>query len=445
MSRRSIGLASLVLLLSLSLVGCNLVSIPGMRTGGLNIHGVVVDDEGDGIGGAAILINGQVVVMTGSDGAWDYADAKKGAKVTVSKPGWDFAPASIEVQKDGQVIWVLGTRQTSSSYSVSGRVIDEDGTGIPTVSITITGDATASIVTDAQGNFNRSGLSGSVTITATKSGYTITSPVIVTGADENITFIATKDASVEYAVSGRVVDEDGRGIPTVSIAITGGTTANIVTDGSGNFSRSGLSGTVTITATKTGYTITGPIVVTGADDNLTFIATPDGPTEYAIGGRVVSARGLAVEGVLISVADENGTIQTAFTDSNGFFSKSGLIGRVAATAFLEGWEFTPESRIVNGEDLNLSFYGTPSVEYTYEASGLILMSDGTPVPSVSLRFEFLDLDREDLFTITTPDGAWNMDGLLGRVRITPTKDGLTFHPTSQTIDKAMMYVSFTVY
>lgn len=363
MSRRSIGLASLVLLLSLSLVGCNLVSIPGMRTGGLNIHGVVVDDEGDGIGGAAILINGQVVVMTGSDGAWDYADAKKGAKVTVSKPGWDFAPASIEVQKDGQVIWVLGTRQTSSSYSVSGRVIDEDGTGIPTVSITITGDATASIVTDAQGNFNRSG----------------------------------------------------------------------------------LSGTVTITATKTGYAITGPVQVSGDDDNVVFIATKDAPTEYFVNGRVVSTGGLAIPRAVISFKDELGAIQTAVSDSNGFFSKYGLVGRVEVTAFLEGWEFTPESRILEGADSNLYFYGTPSVEYTYAASGMILMLDGTPVPSVSLRFEFLDLDRDDLFTVTTPDGTWIMDGLLGRVRITPAKAGLTFHPESQVIDKAMMSISFTAY
>ena len=33
--------------------------------------------------------------------------------------------------------------------------------------------------------------------------------------------------------------------------------------------------------------------------------------------------------------------------------------------------------------------------------------------------------------------------LIGRVRITPTKAGLTFHPESQVIDMEMNNVSFT--
>jgi hypothetical protein len=281
MNRRSVGVLSLVLIIALAFVGCDLISVVGVSKGNLRIQGVVVDEDGVGLGGVAVLIDTDVIGVTVSNGTWNHANVKKGAKVTVKKQGWVFDPEPALVKEDNQTIHFVGTRNAS--------------------------------------------------------------------------------------------------------------------------------------------------------------------TEYAVGGRVVSAGGLAIEGVVVSFADEQGTVQTAFSDSNGFFSKSGMVGRIAVTAFLEGWEFTPVSRTVNGEDSNLSFYGTPSVEYTYEASGLILMSDGAPVPSVLLQLEFLDLDREDLFTITTPEGTWNMDGLLGRVRITPTKDGFTFHPRTQTIDKAMMYVSFTAH
>ena len=71
-------------------------------------------------------------------------------------------------------------------------------------------------------------------------------------------------------------------------------------------------------------------------------------------------------------------------------------------------------------------------------------ADGMPVPGVSLRFDFLDLDREPLYTVTSLEGIWGLDGLIGRVRITPIKEGLTFLPVSQITDKAAMSLGFRV-
>ena len=522
MNRKSVGILLVVLVVSLTLVGC-LFSIPGMKTGTLRIQGTVVDGENAGISNVAVFVDSEFIGLTGPDGTWSYGNVKKGAKVTVQKADWVFSSEPISITKDEQVLWIVGTKQESNIYSVSGKVVDDQGRGIPSVVVTFTGDSTVTALTDAQGNFTRSNLAGAYAITAAKDGYIIDGSFNVTSPDSNIVFLAketaptvytvsgkvvdgqgrgipsvvvafTGDSTVTtltdaqgnftrsnltgayeitaakdgyiidgsfdvaspdssivflakettptiYAVSGKVVDELGQGVPSVTIAFTGDTSGSVVTDAEGNFSRSGLSGTVTLTAAKAGYTFTDPIEVRGADDNITFIATISA-AEYSVGGRVVSAGGLAIGGVVVSFEDENGTIQTTFSDSNGFFSKSGLVGRVIVTAFLEGWGFTPVDRTVDGEESNMSFYGTPSMETSYTASGAILNSSEVPVPAVLVKFELLDfVDGEVLWTLAV-EGVWQMNGLRGRVRITPEKEGYTFYPASQIIDRANETIGF---
>lgn len=146
--------------------------------------------------------------------------------------------------------------------------------------------------------------------------------------------------------------------------------------------------------------------------------------------------------MVISFADEKGGVKTAVTDADGYFWKSGLIGQAAVTAYLEGWLFTPETRVVNGPESDLNFYGTPDSESTYTVSGAVVDFDGVAISGASVRFDFLDLDRESLFTVTGPDGSWTMDGLIGRIQITPIKSGLTFYPAYQITDKAAMSIGF---
>ena len=365
MNRNSPGILIVILLLSLTLVGC-LFSVPGI-SGTLRIQGTVVDEGNVGIGRAAVLVDSEIIGLTAPDGTWAYAHAKKGAKITVQKAGWDFEPESITVAKDEQMLWIVGTRQESDSYSVDGKVVDGQGIGIPNVTITYAGSSSGKMFTDPQGNFTLSNLIGSVKITAAKPGYEIKDSYDVNGPKSDIIFIATESASATYTVSGEVL----------------------------------------------------------------------------------SGGGLPIARAIISLRDEVGRVQTVLSGSDGSFSKADLVGKLTATISLEGWEFTPVTRIVDGENSSLNFYGTPSMETAYEASGAILISDsgaandGQPLAAVLVRFELLDFaDSEDFSTITTPEGVWMMDGLLGRVKITPEKDGYSFTPEYQIIDKGMQYVGF---
>ncbi len=122
MNRRSVGVLSLVLLIALALVGCDLISVVGVSKGNLRIQGIVVDEDGIGVGGAAILIGSAVIGVTGNDGTWSYAKADKGVKVTAHKAGWVFGSEPILVKADNQEMNFLGTKETSTIYEVSGRV-----------------------------------------------------------------------------------------------------------------------------------------------------------------------------------------------------------------------------------------------------------------------------------------------------------------------------------
>ncbi len=76
-------------------------------------------------------------------------------------------------------------------YTVSGRVLTTDeSSGIPGVTISFSDGS--SVITDSNGNWNKSGLNGSVTVTPSKVGYTFDqSSQIVTGALNNVNFKMT--------------------------------------------------------------------------------------------------------------------------------------------------------------------------------------------------------------------------------------------------------------
>jgi len=81
---------------------------------------------------------------------------------------------------------------------------------------------------------------------------------------------------VTYSVSGYVKDEAGNGIAGVTIYFSGGYEA-VTTDSEGHWSKEGLSGSVTVTPSKEGYTFTPPsITATGPRDDVDFVGAYTG-------------------------------------------------------------------------------------------------------------------------------------------------------------------------
>ena len=76
-----------------------------------------------------------------------------------------------------------------TSYSVSGQVT-YNGSGLGGVTISFS-DGLPSVTTNSNGSWSQSGLTGSVTVTPSLSGYTFSpSSITVTGPNNNVNFIA---------------------------------------------------------------------------------------------------------------------------------------------------------------------------------------------------------------------------------------------------------------
>ena len=180
----------------------------------------------------------------------------------------------------------------ASTYAVSGTVGGPTAAG---VTVSLTGDATASTTTDGNGTYSFSGLAnGSYTLTPSKTGYAFSPPSIaVTVSGANVTgqgFTATA-ASGTHSISGTV---SGATVAGVTVSLTGAATASATTDGTGTYSFSGLaSGNYTLTPSKTGYTFSPPSIaatVSGANvAGQSFTATAVTVGAWLQGGCLVSA------------------------------------------------------------------------------------------------------------------------------------------------------------
>ena len=72
----------------------------------------------------------------------------------------------------------------------------------------------------------------------------------------------------------------------------------------------------------------------------------------------------------------------------------------------------------------------------YAVSGTVTGVDGNGIKGVALSFEgFGTADTDE-------DGKWRKDGLSGTVKVSPTKDGWAFEPSSRTVSKADSSVNF---
>lgn len=252
-------------------------------------------------------------------------------------------------------------------------------------------------------------------------------------------------------IQGTVVDGENVGVENVAILLDSKVAA--ITGPNGTWEYAKTKKGAKVTAQKSGWDFDPESTTVVRDEQtILLVGTKQEVGSYSVGGKVLSHGGLPIEGARVSFLDEHGKIQLVLSGEDGSFSKSALTGEVSVQASLDGWNFIPSTLVVTGGDSNLNFYGAPDKAATYQASGVILVSDsassedGQPLNAVLLTFEFLDFaDEEVLSTVSAVDGMWMMDGLLGRVKIVPEKDNYSFTPEYQIIDREMQYMGFVAY
>jgi len=216
---------------------------------------------------------------TDSSGNYSFSGLVNGSyTVTPFLTGYDFAPSHCDVTVSSANS--PGNNFTSTvtpepTYTISGMV---SGGIVEGVTIQVTGKATTSTTTKADGTYSISGLyNGNYTITPYMDGYTFnptSTAVPLNGADQSgKNFVATK-IPARYTISGTV---SGDILEGVTMTLSGAGSGTTTTNASGNYSFSSFNGIYTVTPSMSGYTfIPASRAVTVNEDNATvdnFVAT----------------------------------------------------------------------------------------------------------------------------------------------------------------------------
>jgi hypothetical protein len=265
----------------------------------------------------------------------------------------------------------------TATYTLSGKVT---GAVLQGVTINLTGAATATTTTDANGNYTISGLpvGNNYMVVPFLAGY-VFSPagsvvsVYTSMAPPNTDFYA-QAAATTYSISGTV---SGAISKYVIITLSGANTGSVLTDASGNYTISGLvNGSYTVTPSLAGYTFSpanSAITINSANSTANNFVSAVAPVTYSISGTV---SGAVLQGVTINLTG----LATANTTTNagGNYTISGLVnGSYTVTPSLTGYKFSPANSAITINTAN-----STANNFTSAVAPVINTITGTVYPTV---------------------------------------------------------------
>ena len=207
-----------------------------------------------GASGATVTLTGGASAVTTTDASGNYSFtglANGSYTVTPSKNGFAFNPANQLVTISSANVTSVNFMATALTWSISGTI--SPATSAKGATITLSGAASAVTTADASGNYNFSGLAnGSSIVTPSKAGYVFSPPsqsVTISGSSVTGANFTVQAVQNTWIISGTV---NGGGQATV--ALSGTSSAMTTSDGSGNYSFSGLTnGSYTVTPAGSGF------------------------------------------------------------------------------------------------------------------------------------------------------------------------------------------------
>jgi hypothetical protein len=321
---------------------------------------------------------------------------------------------------------------------ISGMVTNDEGFGIPDVTLSFAADGgePSFTSTDANGNYSHAVAYGwSGTVTPSKEGYIFDpqdNPYSDVTADKPGEDYSAATLSSYLVISGKVKTPTGMGIPGVILEFTGTSgTARTYTNNNGEYIHTVPSGwTGTAVPRKKGFEFDPP------ERSFTIPINSDLPGQdfetttqvLFISGTVLTTEGEGLNDVLLDFSNGG----TAFTDQNGNYVhpvEYQWTGTV--TPSKKGYRFDPPLRAYN-EPLNVGKSGEnyTASELPPKISGYvtIITSNGiSGFPNVSLEFSpdagTAETDENGYYEREVPKG-WSGT-------VTPKKDGFSFFPASQ--------------
>ena len=157
----------------------------------------------------------------------------------------------------------------SPTFTISGRVTDNNNAPLSGVTITLSGSQSVTTTTDANGDYVFTSLptSGEYLLTASKNDYTFnadTATFITPSGDRTANFTAQLTATLKkHTISGRVLNSSGEPMAGVMLTLSGSLSRTATTSSDGSYSFTDVQGgsSCTVTAAKDGY-VMSPLVQT---------------------------------------------------------------------------------------------------------------------------------------------------------------------------------------
>jgi subtilisin family serine protease len=233
--------------------------------------------------------------------------------------------------------------------------------------------------------------------------------------------------NVTFSLSGRVVSPRGFPMAGVTMTLSGASTATTVTDADGAYSFVDIgNGSYDITPSLTAVVFTPAVrtvTVTGSSVQVKNITA----NVYAISGKVRTASGRAVPGVIMTLGGDGSAL--AMTDGSGRYEFPILgNGTYTVTPSKTGYAFIRLSRTitVSGADEG----GKHFTAVTHAIVGYVRNPSGAPMAgvTVSLSGDLVKTKQTDI------NGRFRFGNLPdGNYVVTPTKEGKIFDPVSRDV------------
>jgi hypothetical protein len=373
-----------------------------------------------GVSGVTLTLSGDATGTTtsGEDGAYQFTGLSNGSyQITPSLIDYTFDPQYLEVTVSSADAPNQSFTATLVTNSISGSA------GIPGVTLTLSGAASATTTSGDAGAYQFTGLrSGTYQITPSLTDYTfdpLSLAVTLNGADvTNQDFIANPVVVPTYSISGSTA------VAGATLTLSGAASATAVSSGkSATYQFSGLqNGNYRLTPSLTGYTFDPSfldVTVNGANlMGQNFIANRI-PT-YSITGNIA---GVPTTGLAASVTLSGDASQTVSTAQNGDYIFSGLNnGSYRVTPSLTGCIFTPPYL-----DVTVNGASVSDQNFTAASTGFSISGSTGGVMGVTLTLS----GAASATTVSSGKSAtYQFPGLQdGSYRITPSLAGYTFDPS----------------
>lgn len=246
--------------------------------------------------------------------------------------------------------------------------------------------------------------------------------------------LAAPVASGSFSVNGSATPAATATGANVTLSQGGSTVATATIDSTGSYAFFNLAnGTYTVTPAKAGVffsPVSQPVTVNGAPATVqAFTAAPE-----VISGTITPVT--LGSGADVVLSQNGSTISTAIVDSNGGYSFSGVVnGTYSVVPSKAGIVFNPASQsvTVNGGNSTVSPFTAAIQTWTVSGAitptnsgmGALVSLDGTSAADGSTVHSTATAGTSGTYTISSvPNGSYT---------VTPTKDGYTFGPASQSV------------